>query len=119
MTINEKTKAERKAEVLIRLSEFELPPVQDILLVGRQAPIGPEAARRMLDAVAPEQYELFLFDEGPVAAVAVRRRLLDICPRDRLLPLLVEEAKRLAPEYMVIKGKVQIDVVVERQVSLP
>lgn len=104
--------------MVIRLSEFELPPVQDILLVGRAAPIGPEAARRMLEAVAPEQYEVFELDEGPVGAVAVRRRLLDLCPRDQLLRLLLEEASRMAPDNMVIKGKVQIDVIVERQVSL-
>jgi hypothetical protein len=37
----------KKADILIRFSEFEIPPMQDVLIVGRKAPIGPEAARRI------------------------------------------------------------------------
>ncbi|MDI3535367.1 MAG: hypothetical protein PWQ82_1732, partial [Thermosediminibacterales bacterium] len=45
----------RKADITIKLSEFEIPPMQDIMLVGKKAPIGPEAVRQMVDAVSPEQ----------------------------------------------------------------
>lgn len=37
----------KRAEINMRLSEFEMPPMQDILIVGKKAPIGPEAARRI------------------------------------------------------------------------
>jgi len=37
--------SKKKAEICMRLSEFEMPPMQDVLIVGKKAPIGPEAAR--------------------------------------------------------------------------
>ncbi|MBO8129218.1 MAG: hypothetical protein H0Z39_08490 [Peptococcaceae bacterium] len=49
------TTVKKKAEIQLSLSEFEIPPMQDVLLVGNEAPIGPEAARRMVDALSPDQ----------------------------------------------------------------
>jgi hypothetical protein len=111
-------KVGRKADVTIRLSEFEMPPVQDILLIGRSAPIGPEAARRMMDAVAPDQYVVFPIEDGPIEAVVVRRRLLDLLSKERLIPMLLEEVKRFAPEGLVVKGQITLDIIINRQVSL-
>lgn len=108
----------RKAEVTIRLSEFEMPPMQDILLVGRHAAIGPEAARRMAEAIAPDLYEVIPLDSGPVEAAVVRRRLLELVPRERLLPIVLEEVQRLSPENLVIRGQISLDIVVRRQVDL-
>ncbi len=31
----------RKADIQMRLTEFEMPPMQDVLIVGKMAPIGP------------------------------------------------------------------------------
>jgi hypothetical protein len=108
----------RKADITIRLSEFDLPPMQDILLIGRDAPIGPEAAKRMVDAVAPEQYELLRLENGNVEAVVVRRRLLNMLPKERLLPLVLDEVERFAPANMVIKGQVTVNIVINRLVTL-
>ena len=106
---------DRKAEVIIRLSEFEMPPMQDVLFVGRQAPIGPEAARRMVDALSPDQYEIIPVSDGAVEALVVRKRLFSIFPRERLIPLLLEESTGIAAETSVVKAHVSIDVVVTRR----
>lgn len=106
---------DRKAEVVIRLSEFEMPPMQDVLLVGRQAPIGPEAAKRMVDALGPDQYDIVPIPEGPVEAIVVRKRLFAIFPRERLIDLLLEESEGLATETSVVKAQVSINVIVTRR----
>ena len=103
----------RKAEMIIRHSEFEIPPMQDVLLVGKKAPIGPEAVRRMVDALSPEQYEIIRLE-----AVVLKRSLLKLLPREKLLPILLEECERVAEEATVIKAQVNVVIQVSRAVDL-
>lgn len=113
----DETYRNRTAEVVIRFSEFEFPPVQDVLVVGRRAPIGPEAARRMVDAISPEQYEIIPVDEGPIEALVVRKMLLAAIPRERLVAMLLEETAGIAQETSVLKARVNVDIVVTRKVD--
>lgn len=111
-------KAGRQVDVMLRLSEFEMPPMQDVLLIGRQAPMGPEAARRMVEAIAPDQYEVCLVDDAAIEAIVVRRRLFDLIPKERMIELLLDEAEKFAAEHLVIKGRLNIDMVIRKQVSI-
>lgn len=69
----------KKAEITMRMSEFEMPPVQDALIVGKRAPIGPEAARRMVDILSPNQYEIVKVDHK--CAEACEAMVQDILSR--------------------------------------
>lgn len=60
----------KKADIKMRMSEFEMPPMQDALFVGRHAPIGPEAARRMVDVLSPDQYEILEVEHAIIEAIA-------------------------------------------------
>lgn len=68
----------KKVEINMRFSEFEMPPMQDVLIVGKRAPIGPEAARRMVDILSPEQYKIIRIEHEYIEAVVVRRSLLNM-----------------------------------------
>ncbi|MGB9885800.1 MAG: hypothetical protein ACPLRW_02260 [Moorellales bacterium] len=112
------TASERRAEVTLRLAEFDFPPMQDVLLVGRRAPIGPEAARRMVDVLSPDQYEVLPLDHEVIEAVVVRKSLLRLVPADKLLPFLVEEGGRVADASAIIKAQVTVTIEVSRTVEL-
>jgi hypothetical protein len=45
----------RKATLSLKISEFEVPPMQDLLIIGKKAPVGTEAVRRMAEALSPER----------------------------------------------------------------
>jgi hypothetical protein len=109
---------QRKADISIKLSEFEIPPMQDILLVGKRAPIGPEAVRRMVDAVSPEQYEIVRLNHEVFEAVVVKKSLLRLLPKEKLLPVVIDEGNRIASENMVIKAQVNITIQISRTVDL-
>jgi len=102
----------------IRLSEFEIPPMQDALLVGKKAPIGPEAVRRMVDALSPEQYEIIRVEHQVFEAAVLKRSLLKLLPAEKLLPILLEECERVADEQAVVKAQVNIVIQVNRAVDL-
>ncbi|MCL0043524.1 hypothetical protein M1M96_00295 [Peptococcaceae bacterium] len=46
-------KNSRRVIVNMQLSEFEIPPIWDALLITKKAPIGMEAVRTMLEVVSP------------------------------------------------------------------
>ena len=110
---------QRQADITIKLSEFEIPPMQDILLVGKRAPIGPEAVRRMVDAVSPEQYEIIRLNHDEVfEAVVIKKSFLRLLPKEKLLPIVIEEGKRIADDNVVVRAQINITIQVNRTVDL-
>ncbi|TCO76885.1 hypothetical protein [Marinisporobacter balticus] len=114
-TYNESTK---KADITIRLSEFEMPPMQDVLIVGKRAPIGPEAARRMVDILSPDQYEIVKIEDAVIEAIVIRKGLLNILPKDKLIELIMEEGGRIANEATIIKAQINITIHVSKSIEI-
>lgn len=112
------TDSGRRAQIAIKLSEFEIPPIQDVLLVGRRAPIGPEAVQRMVDILSPEQYEILRVEEGPFEAVVVRKSLCNLITREKLLGVILEEGYKVASETAVLKAQVNIVLSINIEVDL-
>ncbi|QSQ08861.1 hypothetical protein H0A61_01206 [Koleobacter methoxysyntrophicus] len=109
----------RKADIAIKLSEFEIPPMQDIMLVGKKAPIGPEAVRQMVDAISPGQYEIIrLNDQEIFEAAVIKKSLLKLLPKEKLLSVVIEEGNRIASENMVVKAQINITIHISRMVDL-
>lgn len=108
----------KKAEITMRMSEFEMPPMQDVLIVGRRAPIGPEAARRMVDILSPDQYEIVKVDHPAIEAMVVRKALFSMLPKEKLIALLMEEGERVANESTIVKAQVNIVLQVSKAIDL-
>lgn len=105
----------RSAEMTLCLSEFSIPPMQDTLLIGRKAAIGPAAAKRMADALSPNDYEIIPLDSPVFEAALVKLHLI---PKEKLLPILLEEGERLGGQSALLKAKVQTVIKVKRGVDL-
>ncbi|WP_027627173.1 hypothetical protein [Ruminiclostridium cellobioparum] len=108
----------KKAEITMRMSEFEMPPMQDVLIVGRRAPIGPEAARRMVDILSPDQYEIVKVDHPAIEAMVVRKALFSMLPKEKLVEVLIEEGERVANESIIVKAQVNIVLQVRKAIDL-
>ncbi len=113
-----KSPTKRKVGLHIHFSEFDLPPMQDVLLVGRRAPIGPEAVRRMVEALAPGQYEVILIDHTHIEAVAVKTTLFNWISRDELVNTLVEEGDTISNENSLIKAQLDVTMSIFKEVEL-
>ncbi|MCG8403007.1 MAG: hypothetical protein MJA84_15660 [Firmicutes bacterium] len=114
----ERNTGSRKADVQIRFSNFDLPPMQDVLLIGRRAPIGPEAARKMVEAVAPGQYEIILVEDNHIEAVAVKANIFSWISRDILIKTLLEEGSKLTNAKSLVKAKLNISISVHKEVDI-
>ena len=117
-TENNKSFSNRTANLQIRFSEFDLPPMQDLLIIGRRAPIGPEATRRMIEALAPGQYEVILIENSDIEAIAVKTSLFNWMPRDMLIKTILEEGMKFTSAQSLIKAKLEISVAVFKEVDI-
>ncbi|MBO8158629.1 hypothetical protein [Thermosyntropha sp.] len=116
--MNKYEEGTRKVEINMRLSEFEVPPIQDVLVVGKKAPIGPEAARRMVDVLSPEQYDIIRIDHPFIEAVIIRKALCRIISPDKILKLIIEESEKIMDEDMLIKMQMDISLNISKVVDL-
>jgi hypothetical protein len=107
----------RKAKLSLKISEFEVPPMQDLLIIGRNAPIGPEAVRRMAQALSPDQFLIIRIDHPKVEAILIRQSLVQMLDQDVLMSIIVEEAERMISDNMVLRSELKIEVFVQREVE--
>ena len=102
----------------MRFSEFEVPPMQDVLIVGKRAPIGPEAARRMVDILSPDQYEIVRIEDNYFEAIVIRKSLLNMIPQDKLIEMIMEEGGKIANDNMIIRAQIRITLNVSKSIDL-
>jgi len=107
-----------KAELTLRLSEFEMPPMQDVLIIGKKAPIGSEAARRMVDILSPNQYEVIGIQHPVIEAVVIRKTLMQMVARDKLVSLILEEGGKVANEATILKAQLNVVLCVSKSIEL-
>lgn len=98
----------RQLELRISGQLFEIPPLWDALLIGREAPLGPEAARRMVESLAPGQFELLRIAKGPIEALLVRKTLLQALKPEQIAEILAEELRPLLAEDQVVRAHVEV-----------
>ncbi|ELK40253.1 hypothetical protein D478_20409 [Brevibacillus agri BAB-2500] len=92
--------------------------MQDMLIIGRKAPIGPEAVRRMAEALSPEQFTLLKIDHPKIEAVLLRNSLLQMMDEKLLMKIILEESERMISESMVLRSELKIALSVQREVDL-
>ncbi|SFR07235.1 hypothetical protein [Desulfoscipio geothermicus] len=118
MDTNDKKSGNRKANIQMRFSDFDLPPMQDVLLIGKRAPIGPEAVRRMVDALAPGQYEVIPVENSQIEAMAVKSSLFNWMSRDTLINTILEEGIKLVNDKSIIKATLEITISIYKEVDV-
>lgn len=108
----------RKATLSMKITEFEVPPMQDLLIIGRKAPVGPEAVRRMAEALSPDQFVIIKVEHPKIEAVLVRKTLFEMMDKDILMAIVLEEAEGLINETMVLRSELKVAISVQREVEL-
>jgi len=98
-------------------SQFRLPPVRDALIVGKKAPIGPNALHRSLEVLMPGQFKLLSVNHPTIEAVIVRFSDLRKIPEDKFIPLLIESAEAIMDESDCLRVDVEVEFSVTQEVK--
>jgi len=114
--MKDKSGGSRKALIDLELSTFEIPPYGDILVLGKRCPIGQQAAKRMLDIVAPGQFELIGLEDDLIEALFVKKYLFLRANKERLINAIVEESKAIMGPECMIRIKCEISLTIKREI---
>lgn len=106
----------KKGIINMELSTFELPPSGDVLVIGKRCPIGPEAAKRMLESVAPNKFEFIQIKDEVIDSIFVKKHLFLRADREKLVNAIVEEAKEVMGEECMLRIKCDVKVMVRREI---
>jgi len=106
----------KKAVLNMHLSTFNIPPSGDILVLGKQCPIGLQAAQRMLNTVAPGQFELIEFQDDIIEAIFLKKYLFLRANRELLVKAIFEEAKAIMGPDCMISVKCEITITAKREI---
>ena len=112
--MNKKTRS-KTAKVSMELSTFEIPPSGDALVLGKRCPIGAHAAKKMLDTIAPKQFDLIKLEDDIIEAVLVRKHLFARAEKEALVRTIVEEGKMLMGDTCMLSVKCNIRVSINRE----
>ncbi len=92
------------------------PPSGDILVLGKRCPIGPQAAKRMLDTVSPDQFELIQPEDEVVDGILVKKHLFLRAEKERLIEAIIEESKPIMSDQCMMTIKCEIIITLKREI---
>ncbi|NPV26789.1 MAG: hypothetical protein HPY81_04870 [Firmicutes bacterium] len=99
------------------VSEFEIPPMREILVLGKRSPFGPEAAQRMAEAIAPEQYEVVRVQHAMIEALVIRKKLYKMLDKAKLIDIVLAEVGPIAAENSILRVDMKVVLTISKMIT--
>ncbi len=99
-----------KNMLAMRISEYEIPPIRDALVLGRQAPIGCHAMRRALSLLIKTPYIHIELEDEVIADILVREALLRRLPQPQLIAFVLEHVRPLMSAEEILHLELDVEV---------
>ena len=96
-----------------RVSEFDIPPVTDGLLIGKNSPIGFSAINKALNLLVAENFVTVEVEDDTISHCVVRRAIIRRIPQDKLVAFLLERIKPLMCAQEILNLELKADVMIE------
>lgn len=104
------TTSEKKFHISARISEYAIPPLKDMLVLGKEAPIGCIAMRRAIELLIKTPFEHIELDDDVISDVLVRQSILRRVSREGLVDFVITQLKPLMGSDEVLQAEVDINV---------
>ena len=98
-----------RIDLTMRISRFNLPPVQSALVVGKRAGIGSRAIGKALDEMMPKQFECVDVQHPLIEAVIVRTAHLRRVPPEKLIAVILRNAESVMSDLDMLHFDIAID----------
>ena len=106
------TVKQNKIHVSARVGEYNIPPMKDMLVLGKRAPIGCIAMRRALDLLIKTPFEhIEIEDDDVISDILVRKPLLKRIGKDELIKFVLRDVKPLLSPEELLHVELEIDVI--------
>ncbi|MDO8348279.1 MAG: hypothetical protein Q7S85_10325 [Rugosibacter sp.] len=101
-----------KSHLVARVTEYQIPPFRDALVLGRQASIGCHAVRRALSLLVKAPFAHIELDDPVIADILIRENLLRRVPQEKIIAFVLEHVKPLMGEEEVLQVDLDVEVTV-------
>lgn len=116
--VTSSSRGNARIDLSIRLSRFNLPPVQSALAVGRHASIGSRAITKALEEMSPGTFALHELDHPIVEGILVRTAHVRRVPTEKLLRVLLRHAEQFMTDTDMLHFDIAIEVLVQDRIDL-
>ena len=97
----------------VRVKGLEIPPINDGLVIGRNAAVGAEAMQRTLSIMTHEEFELLNLSDEVIENVIVRSAILRKVGRDRLVRFVVANLRPVMTKTELLMLDIDVELVIE------
>ncbi len=102
---------QKKAYISARVDEYIVPPIKDMLVLGKDAPIGCIAMRRALELLVKTPFEhIEIEGDDTISDILVRKPLLRRLPREGLIQHVLSQIKPLMGAEEVLHVELSVTV---------
>jgi len=101
---------ERKIHISAQVCEYAIPPLKDMLVLGKQAPIGCIAMRRAIELLVTATYEHIEIEDDVIADILVRQHLLKRISREGLIDFVLKHVKPMMGIDEVMHASIDVKV---------
>lgn len=109
------TDVQIKNGLVARITEYQIPPFRDALVLGREASIGCQAVRRALSLLVKTPFTHIEVDDEVIGDILIRENLLRRVSQERIITFVLEHIKPL----MGVEEVLQVDIDIEVTVVAP
>lgn len=103
--------SENKAHISARISEYSIPPLKDMLVLGKDAPIGCIAMRRSLELLVRTPFaHIELKDDDIVSDILIRQPLLRRISENLLISFVMQQVKPMMGADEVLQVELDIKI---------
>lgn len=102
-----------KHSLKARMNEFQIPPIRDGLVLGKDSAIGSVAMRRALDLLVSSPFEHIEVEDEVVSDILVRQGILRRVPRHKLVDFVLRRIKPLMGPEEIIHLELNAEVMIE------
>lgn len=104
--------AQIKNNIAACITEYQIPPFRDALVLGREASIGCQAVRRALALLVKTPFAHIELDDPIIADILIRENLLRRVPQEQVIAFVLERVKPLMGMEEVLQVDLKIDVII-------
>lgn len=101
---------ERKTHISAQVGEYAIPPLKDMLVLGKHAPIGCIAMRRAIELLVTATYEHLEIEDDVISDILVRQHLLKRVSKAGLINFVLTHVKPLMSVDEVMHASVDVKV---------
>ena len=106
---------QRRVNIQLRFTRYELPPLKDALIIGKRAPMGAHSIHRAFQELSPGVFLLIPVEHAIVEAVLVRTSDLRKLPQQELLSRLLGQADQVMDESDTLHVALEFEAIVEEE----